>query len=369
MFLLILYVAMAMIVSFICSLTEATLLSVSNSFIRSLENEGKKSAKILREFKENIDIPLAAVLTLNTIANTIGATAAGAQAQLVFNSVWITVFAIAFTFGILIFSEIIPKTLGAVHWRTIAPILAYPLKATIFILYPFILFSRWITKFLTPKDGEISPVSRHEITMMVEFGEDHGALSQWEEKVIKNILLLENVKVQQIMTPRTVVFNFQKDITVGEVMRERRVLPFSRIPLYGKDKDDMVGMVLRPDILEAAAMDNMDMPLHTLMRPLEAIPESISVARAIEKFVAGKSHIFLVVDEYGGTAGIVTLEDSMESLLGTEIVDEMDTVEDMRELAARFWRYRKRRAEMDWEKMVNGNGQEKPDNGNQQDRQ
>ena len=354
MLLLILYVVLAMTVSFFCSLMEATLLSVSNSFIRSLENEGKKSAKILREFKENIDKPLAAVLTLNTIANTIGATGAGAQAQLVFKNAWITVFAVVFTFAILVFSEIIPKTLGAVYWRTLAPILVYPLKAFVFILYPFIVFARWITKFLTPKDSEVSPVSRHEITMMVEFGEDHGALSQWEEKVIKNILLLEKVQVQQIMTPRTVVFNFQKDMTVGEVMNNRRVLPFSRIPLYGKDKDDMVGMVLRPDILEAAAMDNMDIPLHSLMRPLEAIPESISVARAIEKFVSGKFHIFLVVDEYGGTAGIVTLEDSMESLLGTEIVDEMDTVEDMRELAARLWRHRKRRTGLEMEKKVNG---------------
>lgn len=351
MFLLIFYVVMAMTVSFLCSLTEATLLSVSDSFIRGLENEGKKCAKILREFRDNIDRPLAAVLTLNTIANTIGATGAGAQAQLVFQNIWVTVFAVVFTFAILIFSEIIPKTLGTIHWRTLAPILAYPLKAAVFLLYPFIVFSRWITRFLTPKDMQASPVSRHEITMMVEFGEDHGALSQWEEKVIKNILLLEKVKVQQIMTPRTVVFNIQKDLTVGEVVKERKVVPFSRIPLYGKDSDDMAGMVLRSDILEAAAQDNTDIPLYTLSRPLEAIPESISVARAIEKFVSGKFHIFQVVDEYGGTAGIVTLEDAMESLLGTEIVDEMDTVEDMRELAARLWRYKK-------EKIGNGEGKD-----------
>ena len=358
MFLLFFYVLLALMVSFLCSMMEATLLSVTNSYIRGLENDGKKAGKILRKFKSNIDTPLAAILTLNTIANTIGATGAGAQAQKVFQNHWITLFAVCFTLAILVFSEIIPKTLGAVYWRTLAPVLIYPLKAFIFILYPFIVFSRWITRFLTPKDRKISPVSRHEIAMMVEFGEDHGALTSWEEKVIKNILHLEKVKVREIMTPRTVVFNFQKDITIGDVMRENPVLPFSRIPIYDCDQDNMSGIVLRHDILESAAEDRHNIKLSTLMRPIQAIPESISVALAIEKFITDKAHLFLVVDEYGGTAGIVTLEDAMESLLGSEIVDEMDTEEDMQEYASRLWRFKKWQTEMERKKNNNNHKQQ-----------
>jgi len=340
LFLLVFYVLLAMLVSFMCSMMEAALLSISNSYIRALENRGKKSGTILRQFKSNIDIPLAAILTLNTIANIVGATGAGAQAQKIFKNHWVTLFTVLFTLSILIFSEIIPKTIGAVYWRSLATPTAYILRIIIFILYPFVIFARWITRFLTPKNPLNLSVFRQEIAMLAEIGEDRGALSPWEESVIKNILRLEKIRVKQIMTPRTVLFGFPRETTIAEVMEKSGGLPFSRIPIYDTTLDNMIGMVLRHDILDAAAKDSEDMPLKEMLRSLHPIPESLSAARAIEQFIKRREQIFLVIDEYGGTAGIVTLEDAMESLLGKEIVDEMDTVEDMQELATRMWRYR-----------------------------
>lgn len=336
--------ALALLVSFLCSILEATILSVSNSYIKALVNEGKKAGFLLQKFKSDIDQPLAAILTLNTIANTLGATGAGAQAQKVFGNQWITLFAVCLTLAILFFSEIVPKTIGAVYWRKIAPACSYILNFIIILLYPFIILARWITDRLKSKEKIKLSVYRQEIAMLAEIGEDRGALTGWEQKVIKNILRLDKIKVRDIMTPRTVVLSYQKDITVGELIQKEKVLPVSRIPIYNEDQDNMIGMVLRPDILDKAAQDQDDTTLESIMRPLHAVPESLTVANSIELFIRRQEHIFLVIDEYGGTAGIVTMEDTMEALLGTEIVDETDTVEDMQKLALRLWKYRNKEA-------------------------
>jgi len=343
--LLIFYVAFALLVSFLCSILEATILSVSNSYIKGLVNEGRKSGLLLKKFKSDIDQPLAAILTLNTIANTLGATGAGAQAQKVFGNKWITLFAVCLTLAILFFSEIVPKTIGAVYWRKISPACSYILNFITILLYPFTILTSWVTGKLKPKDIPKLSMYRQEIEMLAEIGEDRGALTGWEQKVIKNILRLDKIKLREIMTPRTVVLSYQKDMTVGELLQKEKVLSFSRIPLYDEDHDDMIGMVLRPDILEKAAQDQDDITLESIMRPLHAVPESLSVAKSIELFIKRQEHIFLVIDEYGGTAGIVTMEDTMEALLGTEIVDETDTVEDMQKLALRLWKYRSKEAE------------------------
>jgi len=338
--LLVFYVLLAVCVSFTCSVMEATLLSVSSSYIKSLKNRGKRSGELLWQYKKDVDRPLAAILTLNTIANTLGATGAGAQAEKVFGSKWLGLFAVLLTLSILIFSEIIPKTLGARYWRKIAPATAYILRFIIFILNPFIILARYITSKLSPQTTTNPRMFREEITAMTEIGEDLGALSDWEEKVIHNILKLDRIKVRDILTPRTVMFTFSRDMTVGEALEKKTVLPFSRIPIYEESPDKIIGMVLRHDILESAANDQSEQELVQLLRPLHPVPASLSVAKAIEQFIERREHIFLAIDEYGGTEGIVTLEDTMEALLGTEIVDEKDMVIDMRQLALRMWKKR-----------------------------
>ncbi len=338
MSLLLFYVILALLVSFVCSIMEATLLSVSNSYIKKLMKEGKKSGKILWEYKKDVDRPLAAILTLNTIANTLGATGAGAQAETVFGNKWVTLFAVALTLAILIFSEIIPKTVGAVYWRKTAPPTAFILKAIIFLLWPLIWLTRVVVNII-PKPGKTSPkIFREEISVLAEIGEDMGALSEWEEDIITNLLRLSKIKVNDILTPRTVIFALHMNKTAGEVIEENKILPFSRIPVYDEDTDDIKGIVLRYAIMEAVAKDTPDITMKEMLRPLHAIPKSLNVAEVLNLFIQRGEHIFLVIDEYGGTQGIVTLEDSMEALLGLEIVDEKDRVVDMRELAMRIWK-------------------------------
>lgn len=342
MSLLILYMLFAILTSFMCSLMESTVLSISNSYIQKLINSGKKCGIILRDFKKHIDRPIAAILVLNTIANTLGATVAGAQAGKVFGNSFVGIFAFVFTFMVLVLSEIIPKTIGAVYWRKTAPAAAYIVKGMMIILYPILEASSFITKLLKPV-GEINPdIMREEITTLAQIGEGSGAISVWEQRIIQNLLHLDKFKVSQILTPRTVMTILPKSATVGEVLKEYGDFPFSRIPIYGENPDDITGMVLRHDIFDAAAKDRDDLTLESMSRPIQSVPQSLSITEAIEKFIQMHAHIFLVIDEYGGTKGIVTLEDALEALLGSEIVDEKDRVTDMQELARRFNRYRSR---------------------------
>lgn len=338
MSLLIIYVSITLLVSFVCSMTEASLLSITPTYVRKMINEKKRFGLILEEYQSKIEQPLSAILTLNTIANTIGSVGAGVQAQKVFNSPWITLFAISFTFSILIISEIIPKTIGASYWKPLAPFCAYFIKIIIFLLYPFVLLSIWITGLLISKEKNDSSYYRKEIEIIAEMGGDQGEISSWQKSLIHNILRLDNIKVEKIMTPRTVILSYTKNMTVGEVLKQSHIIPFSRIPVIDKNLDNITGLVLRSDILESAAEDKLDLTLSSLLRPIHPVPESLSVVRALEQFIQRQEHIFLVVDEYGGTAGIVTLEDTMETLLGKEIVDEKDTVTDMRELAFKKWK-------------------------------
>jgi CBS domain containing-hemolysin-like protein len=335
--LLITYVSLAVLISFTCSLMEATLLSISGSYVRNLKNQDRKSGRILSGFKQDIDRPLAAILILNTIANTAGATAAGAQAEVVFQSRFVGIFAALFTLTILIVSEIIPKTIGAVYWRKTASFTAHLLNGLVFILSPLISLTRSITGAITRGRRISENVFREEIAVLAEIGEDMGALSKVEEKVIRNILRMKDIKVRDILTPRTVMMAFESDTTVDEVMKEYPVLEFARIPVYEETPDQMQGLVLRQDIIDAAAKDEFGKQLKELVRPIHHIPQSLSAADALELFISRREQIFLVIDEYGGTAGIVTLEDTMESLLGSEIVDEKDSVADLRELAMRMW--------------------------------
>lgn len=335
--LLIVYVALAIGVSFMCSIMEAVLLSVTPAYIGAMEIERPDAASRLRELKSDVDRPLAAILTLNTVAHTIGAAGAGAEAAAYFGSAAIGIFSALLTLGILVLSEIIPKTLGAVYWRGLAPLVSRLLKPLIYLLYPLVLMSQWFAKLLTRGEKE-GDVSREELAALAEIGAEEGVIGDQEAHLFRSLLRFESLRASDVMTPRTVVVAYPESATAHELITAKR--PFSRYPVYAENRDDMTGYVLLSDALTRVADDAHDTPLADLRRELVALPEDQSLLVVFERLVEGREHIALVVDEYGGTAGIVTMEDVIETLLGLEITDETDKNEDMQVLARERWRQR-----------------------------
>ncbi len=342
MLLLFTYLFVAIGFSFLCSIAEAVLLSVTTPHIALLEKNGKPSGRLLRQLKDDIHSPLAAILTLNTIAHTVGAAGVGAQSAVVFGSGYIGITSAVLTLLILVFSEIIPKTLGAHYWRRLAPATAYVLKYLIFALYPFVKLSKRLTRGLA-NEPTLKGFSRHEFAAMAELSADEGQLAQQESEVLKNLLRLRETRVKDAMTPRTVVFSLPEDTRVAEVFSNHKNSRFSRIPIYADDPEKVTGFVLRSDLLEARANQGSAQAVKTYRRELNAISSSISLSRAFEEFLRRHAHIMLVVDEYGGVEGILTLEDVLETLLGLEIVDEGDKTKDMQKLARRLWKQRSRK--------------------------
>lgn len=345
MILLFTFVLIAVGFSFLCSIAEAVLLSVPISFIVNAEQEGQKCGPILRELKDDINSPLTVILTLNTVAHTIGAAGAGVQAVSVFGSIYFGLFSAILTFVILVFSEIIPKALGAHYWRKLAPITAYTLRFLIRVLYPFVLLSNLLTRGFT-NGAALQGFSRQEFRAMAELGEQEGELDKQESAVLKNLFRLREIKIRTVMTPRSVVFAMQEDQTVGDVLGKKHHKFFSRIPLYA-ERDTITGFVLRTDLLVAQNEGDSLAPLKHYQRELSAILDASSLLQAFETFVSMDIHIMLVVNEYGDMQGIVTLEDILESLLGLEIVDELDAVEDMQVLARRLGALRRKRMGVD----------------------
>lgn len=336
---LIFYITLALSISFLCSILEAVLLSTSLSHVELTAERGLRSGKLMKKHKEDVERPIAAILTLNTVAHTVGAAGAGAQAAAVFGSEWIGVISAVLTLLILVFSEIIPKTLGASYSKQLMPMTAYTIEFLVKVLLPIVWAFEKMTALLAPKDKEPT-VTRSELVVLANVSTKEGALLEKESRILRNLLRLGKVQVGDIMTPRTVMFAFQKDMAVGEVMEKHLALPFSRIPIYGKSSDDVSGFILRYEILKAAAEDKDNKPLHELARDIHAVPETLSVEEVFEEFITQSQHVLLVLDEYGGTAGLITLEDAIEALLGAEIIDESDPVADMRELAKqRMQRY------------------------------
>lgn len=335
--LLIVYVTLAIGVSFLCSIMEAVLLSVSPAYIGALEAQKPDTAKRLRELKSDVDRPLAAILTLNTVAHTIGAAGAGAEAAAYFGSNAIGVFSALLTLGILVLSEIIPKTLGAVYWRALAPLVSKLLKPLIYLLYPLVLMSQWFAGLLT-RGEKINDVSREELAALADIGAEEGVFRGQEAHLFKSLLRFESLRVSDVMTPRTVLIAFPETAPATELVEAKR--PFSRYPIYAKNRDDITGYVLLSDALARVAEDARDTPLSELKRDIVAIPENRSLLEVFERLVEDREHIALVVDEYGGTAGIATMEDVIETLLGLEITDETDKTEDMQMLARDRWRDR-----------------------------
>ena len=329
---LIIYVMVALGFSFLCSIWEAVLLSTSFSHIELLVNQRKGAGRIMRRHKQNLEQGISAILTLNTIAHTVGAAGAGAQAAIIFGNKWIGLISAILTLLILVFSEIIPKTLGAFYWKRLVPFTAYGVKVLVWILYPVVWGASGLSRLLT--SGRQEPtISRSELEVLAKIAAREGAIEEKEFFIFKNLLRMRRVKVSDIMTPRTVIFMLRQDMTVAEVLASHRILAYSRIPVYKEIMDNVTGFVLRHHILSAAAEDKDQARLLQFARPIHPVPETVDVARVLEEFIRRQEHIFLVINEYGGTEGIITLEDAIESLLGAEITDETDLVADLRELA------------------------------------
>ncbi len=335
------YFFLAMGISFLCSLLESVLLSVSHTYVGVKVKEGKPSGLYLNELTKNINKPLAAILTVNTIANTVGAAGVGAQALHLYGSNYVAIFSGILTLAILIFSEIIPKTLGAVYWKILAIPSTYIIRWLIILTYPFVYLSLFMSRYIKMAENE-NKFSREEMLIMAEVGEDEGTLQEQESDIIENILKLKDIKAQDVLTPRSVVFGLDKNDTVGEVIKTHSPIEFSRILVYENDLDNVIGFVHRYTLVEKQGEDQFDVPMIDLVVPIHAVQETENVAKILDEFVKRREHIFLVVDEFGSMAGIITLEDAIETLLGVEIVDEHDLVVDMRKLAKERWHNQKR---------------------------
>ena len=329
---LLLYIIIAIGFSFLCSMLEAGLLSTPTTYIETEAQTGSRAGKWFQKAKEDVDEPISAILTLNTFAHTVGAAGAGAQAVGVFGSAWAGIITIILTLLILIFSEIIPKTIGAVYWKQLFAFNSYAIHILVLILYPAVWSFRALTRLITPNEKMIT-VTRAEIEMMATISNEEGNLAEREHRILSNLLHLDKVQVGDIMTPRTVMLAFPHAISISEIMQQNKAIPYSRIPVYNGTIDDIVGFVLRHDILQAAAEDRHDQTISDIVRQMHVVPETLPVTKAMDEFMQRKEHIFLVIDEYGGTAGIISMEDAVESLLGVEITDESDLVADLRQLA------------------------------------
>ncbi|MEE8450680.1 MAG: hemolysin family protein [Thermoguttaceae bacterium] len=343
---MVVYATTALGFSFLCSVAEAVLLSMSVPYIANLEAEGNKSAGLLAKLKGDIDRSLAAILTLNTIAHTVGAGGAGAEAAAYFGDQYVGIAMAVLTLLILFLSEIIPKTLGAVYWRRLAPMAGRFVQFLIWALYPLILVSEQLTNLLT-RGKDVHQFSREEFTALADIGAQAGKLDAKELRILKNLFRFPSLCTEDIMTPRTVVFALQQDLSVHEVLQTHAELGFSRIPIFGDNRDEVTGFVLATDLLLNEHRHEGKAKLRDLRRELRVVNESTRLSQVLEEMLDNRVHILLVVDDYGGMEGIVTLEDVVETLIGFEIVDEMDKIDDMRKLARQKWEERMQRLGID----------------------
>jgi len=334
MTLLLTYLSIALFISFICSVLEAVLLSSTTSYIEILSKNGNsKTVTLLKELKSNIDKPIASILILNTFAHTMGAAGVGAQAQVLFGDEWQTAIAFILTLLILYFSEIIPKTIGAIYWKKLLTPSAYLISFMIKVTYPLVWFSGFMTNYISKGKKDEINFSREEIMAVVALGEKEGSIHSKESVLIKNLFKLKNIKIKEIMTPRSVVFALNADIQVKDAIEDDKMYIHSRIPIYNESIDDIIGMVFNQTILEESVEERDDTLLKDITVPVHKISENVPVSLLIDLFVKRKTHLFIVHDNYGQTTGVVTLEDAIETLLGVEIVDEMDECEDMQAFA------------------------------------
>ena len=334
--LILLYLIGALSLSFLCSVLEAVLLSTPMSFISMKESQGARSASLLKKYKTNIDKPVAAILSLNTIAHTIGAAGVGSESVKIFGEEYFGVISAILTLLILVLSEIIPKTIGASYWRSLALPATRIIHILVIITYPLVLLSEVITRIFSPKKQQFS-VSREEVSAMVNVGVEEGVFQAKENKIIQNFIKLVNVTAKEIMTPNLVVASAPESMTLREFYHNEQFNPYSRIPVYKENKNYITGYVLRATVLERLSEDKFNLSLSELARPILSFQEKESVSAIWEKMLENKEHISIITDEYGCLRGIVTMEDVIETMLGVEIVDEYDTTTDMQVLAREKW--------------------------------
>tara|TARA_A100001391_G_scaffold172849_2_gene134517 strand:- start:177 stop:1226 length:1050 start_codon:yes stop_codon:yes gene_type:complete len=337
--LLVTYLSIAIGFSFLCSIAEAVLLSITPSYIAERRKDESQSAQRIISLKENIDRPLAAILSLNTIAHTVGAAGVGAQAAHMFGDKYVGVISAVLTLLILVLSEIIPKTIGALHWRRLAGVVAVFVRWLIVLMFPLVWLSEILTRWLAGNEKQ-TLVTRAEIEAVAQLGTNEGLLKESESRILKNLLRLESITVEDVMTPATVVISLEQSKTLSDVMDEVSALPVSRIPLYHQRRDAMTGFVLRSDLLTAIAAGDLDRTLESFSREILSVHEDDSLTSVFDALLDARAHIAIVTDRFGGVEGIVTLEDVLETLLGLEIVDEQDETVDMQKLARERWKER-----------------------------
>ncbi len=332
--LLIVYVSLAIGVSFLCSVLEAVLLSVSPAYMGTLSTKNPKAAARLKELKTDVERPLAAILSLNTVAHTIGAAGAGAEAAAYFGNDAIGIFSAVLTLGILVLSEIIPKTLGAVYWRGLAPLVSRILPVLIWTTLPLVWLSQGITKLIARGEKE-GAVSREELAALAQIGTEEGVFDETEGRILRSLFRFRQLKARDVMTPRTVMVAYSEDSPIREIADDGQ--PFSRLPVYDGNRDHVTGLVLRDDVLQAFANGKPDMLASEIKRDILTVPDSLPLPELFERLLDRREHLALVVGEYGGTAGVATMEDVVETLLGLEIQDETDHDHDMQTAARERW--------------------------------
>ncbi|EKO3694525.1 HlyC/CorC family transporter [Vibrio metschnikovii] len=335
MLLLSFYIVMTISLSFLCSILEVVLLSITPSYLAQLRVQGHASAEKLSVMKADIDRPLASILTLNTIAHTVGAASTGAQATLVFGNQWFGLFSALLTLAILVLSEIIPKSLGATYWRQLAPVSATILQWMIWALTPFIWLSRQITQRITHPQQPVK--LRDELSAMALMANESGELAEGESKILNNLLSISDVPVTQVMTPRTVLFRVSADMSIDEFLHEHSDTPFSRPLIYSGETDNVIGFVHRLELFKWQQNHQGDQKLGNVMRPLHVVLNTQTLPKAFDQMMKKRQQLALVVDEYGSVQGLLTLEDVFEHLVGEEILDEADKVTDMQQLATERW--------------------------------
>lgn len=339
--LLILYFTLAVVISFICSVLEAVLLSTNMAYISILEKDRHVAGRLLRSHKKNINKSLSSILILNTIANTLGAAAVGAQAESIYGTGAVFYVSIILTFAILFLSEIIPKTIGAVYWKSLAPTAAYVIHFFIWFTYPIIILTLFVTNRIS-KGVDTMSLTREELIQSTLHSEDDGVLREQESDVIENILLLHKIKIKEILTPRTVMFALDGSRTIKDIVEnEPAIFRFSRVPVYSESIENITGIVMTKKIFKQGLKDD-SVVLSTIQKDIFKLSENLPVSKALDMFIKKKEHMFLVLDSYDQTEGIVTLEDCVETILGVEIVDESDNDADMREVAKQKMRLQRR---------------------------
>ena len=350
--LLFIFLFSAMAISFLCSVLEATLMSTPFSFIALREEEGYKSAPLMKKYKQDSSRPIAAILALNTIANTIGAAGVGRQATILFGAEWFGLVSAITTILILVFSEIIPKTIGTTHWKSLMGFAARTIRILIIILFPIVVCVEWLQKLITPKDPDTS-VSREEVGAMADVAEESGELDEDENEIIQNIINIDEVTADQVMTPRVVAATAPESMTIKEFYQDRSFLHHSRIPVYEGNDEYITGYILRVDALQLMAEDKFDVTLGELRRDIASFQEETTIGEIWDEMLSRQEQIAVIINEYGSFQGILTMEDVIETILGDEIVDERDAVVDMQQLARERWQKRQKSATAKSESRVN----------------